>query len=90
MSDDLEEITVAAGRTVSNGRGWPPRVHGPGAVLRVSPAEAAQLRESGHAIDPNARLVRVQNPAGTTNAAGAIEVSPQGPVTNPGLIGNVK
>ena len=88
MSDDLEEITVAAGKTVSNGRGWPPRMHGPGTVLRVSAADAEQLRKSGHAIDPNAQLVKKQGLVSRDGAQTAsIGVGAADPLVNPGTIG---
>ena len=91
MSDGVETITVAAGRTVITGRAWPPVTHGPGATVTVPAAEAAQLRASGHAIDPGATPVRFQS-ATHPDAHGSVSigVGAAEPLVNPGLIGGAK
>ncbi len=88
MSDAMETIVVAAGRTVVTGRAWPPKTHGPGATVSVPAADAAQLRASGHAIDPEAALVRMQN-ATHPDAHGSVSVGvgDAEPRVNPGLVG---
>ena len=89
MSDDMETITVAAGRTVHTGGGWPPVAHGPGAQVRVTTAEAAQLRASGHAIDPAAQPVRVMDTS-ERGATRSIGVGAAEPRVNPGTIGALR
>lgn len=86
MTDDMETITVAAGRTLYSGKGWPPVKHLPGEQVTVTKAEAAQFRESGHAIDPNAQRVRVMD---TSQGGGtrSIGVGAAEPLVNPGTIG---
>ena len=88
MSDLMETIVVAAGRTVVTGRAWPPKMHGPGATVSVPATEAAQLRASGHAVDPNAGLVKRQGLVPRDGAQTAsIGVGAAEPLVNPGTIG---
>ncbi len=84
----MEEIVVAAGHTVVTGRTWPPKTHPAGSRIKVTAAEVVQLRASGHAIDPTAPPVRVQN-AMHPDAHGSVSVGVGAaePRVNPGTIG---